>query len=409
MSFMTKPNNEVSLLPQVDKACGLDMHKDKIACYISDKEGKDVHQLEFRTFTEDLFRVRDTLLAHKVGHCLMESTGIYWISLYGILTEAGIEVVVANPQHIKQIPKRKTDRKDAKWLCTLMLYGLARHSFVPGPVQQALRELCRNRLFYKQGQSRIKNRVVKILEKNNLKIRSVVSSISTKTAMALVRQLAIGNTDIEQLLKCCHKGLKASEEQMRQALRGTLRIADQHILQMLLADIDHYQRQIDLLEEKIGRMTKDHYSEVAGCLLTITGIGEQSAQVILSEIGDKMKYFPTADHLTAWSGLAPGNNESAGKRKNTQLKKGNKYLRIAMITVAWAAVRTKDSYWKALFDQLRKRMKPQKAIVAIARRLMKVVHRTIRNREQYQEKGIMHYLQLQQQRISAHRTNIATA
>src|SRR6185436_13283612 len=165
---MNQPNNEVRILPQVEKACGLDMHKDKIVCFISDKNGENQHTEEFRTFTEDLFYIRDTLLKHGVSHCLMESTGIYWVSLYGILTEAGINVTVANAQHIKQIPKRKTDRKDAKWLCTLVLHGLARHSFIPGTIQQALRELCRNRLFYKQGQSKTKNRMIKILERSNI-------------------------------------------------------------------------------------------------------------------------------------------------------------------------------------------------------------------------------------------------
>ena len=139
---------------------------------------------------------------------------------------------------------------------------------------------------------------------------------------------------------------------------------------------------------------------MAGCLLTISGIGELSAQVIISEIGDNMGYFPTADHLTSWAGLAPGNNESAGKRKDTRVKKGNKYLRVALIAVAWAAVRMKDSYWKALYGQLRKRMNAQKAIVAVARRLLKVIYKVIKQKETYQEKGIAHFLDLQQQRFA---------
>src|ERR1041384_4862875 len=182
-----KPNTEVSLLPQIDKACGLDIHKDKIVCFISNKDGTGQHLEEFGTFSEDLFKVRDTLVRHGVTNALMESTGIYWISLYGILCEGGISTIVANPQHIKQIPKRKTDRKDARWLCTLLLHGLARQSFVPTPTQQALRELCRNRLFYKRGQTKIKNRMVKILERGNIKLRSVVSNISLKSSMEIIR------------------------------------------------------------------------------------------------------------------------------------------------------------------------------------------------------------------------------
>jgi transposase len=397
---MNAPNNEVSLLPQVDKACGLDMHKDKIVCFISDKSGQHQHLEEFRTFTEDLFYIRDTLKKHAVTHCLMESTGIYWISLYGILTEAGINVTVANAQHIKQIPKRKTDRKDARWLCTLMLHGLVRHSFIPSSTQHSLRELCRNRLFYKQGQSKIKNRMIKILERSNIKIRSVASTISTQTTMNILRLLANGCTDIEKLVDCCKGRLKAKKEQMRKALHGNLNSIDTQMLQMLMADVDHYQKQLETIESRIKLLTNEHYKEVAGCLLSISGIGEPSAQIIISEIGDNMSFFPTADHLTSWCGLAPGNNESAGKRKNSSVKKGNKYLRVAMIAVAWGAVRMKDSYWKALFMQLRKRMKSQKAIVAVARRLLKVIYKAVKHKEIYQEKGIAHFMDLQQKRRS---------
>jgi transposase len=396
---MNKPNTEVRLLPQIDKACGLDMHKDKIVCFISNKDGTDQHLEEFGTFSEDLFKVRNLIIGCQVERCLMESTGVYWISLYSILTEAGVNTIVANPQHIKQIPKRKTDRKDARWLCTLALHGLARQSFVPGPTQQALRELCRNRLFYKQGQTKITNRIVKILERANIKLRSVVSNINSQTAMAIIRLLALGNTDIERLAACCKGRLIAKKELIKQAVVGTLGKDDKLILKMLLADLDHNQSQIDKLEKQISRLTTEHYKEAVTCLQTISGIGALSAQIILSEIGNDMSVFPTADHLTSWCGLAPGNNESAGKRRNTAVKKGNKYLRVAMISVAWGAVRVKNSYWKPLFEKLRKRMKAQKAIVAVARRLLKVIYKTIKENKPYVEKGFDHFIDLQRKNL----------
>ena len=157
------------IIAQLEKACWLDLHKDKIVGFISDKDGKEQELREYGTFTDDLFQIRDWLLLKGIHHYLMESTGIYWIGLYNVLTEAELEVVVANPQHIRQIPKRKTDRKDARWLCTLLLNGLARHSFVPDSIQQSLRDLCRNRLFYTQGQTRTTNRIVKPLERATLK------------------------------------------------------------------------------------------------------------------------------------------------------------------------------------------------------------------------------------------------
>jgi transposase len=392
---MNKPNYEVKLMPQLEKACGLDLHKDKIVAFISDKDGKEQELQEYATFTEDLYRVREWLLGHKIQHCLMESTGIYWIGLYNILTDAGIHVVVANPQHIKQIPKRKTDRKDAKWLCTLILNGLARHSFVPDNIQQRLRDLSRNRLFYTQSQTKTTNRIVKLLERANIKIRSVSSVIATKSTLEIIRMLAEGQNDVEKLLACLRGKLKSKREKMRMALKGVLNQSDMQILGLLISDYDHAEKQKLEIEKMINVIIKSRYQETFALLQEISGVGPKSAHVILGEIGDNMQYFPSPDHLASWVGVAPGNNESAGKMKNVGIKKGNKYMRAAMVAVAWSAVRTKDSYWKALFEHLRKRMKAQKAIIAIARRMLKVIYKVIARKIKYLEKGFTHFLDLQ--------------
>jgi len=386
---------EVNIVPQLDKACGLDMHKDKIVGFISRKDGSEQELKEFGTFTCELQQVKTWLQGHLVEHCLMESTGIYWMSLYTILTEAGIQVTVANPTHIKQVPKRKTDRKDAKWLCTLLLNGLVRPSFMPTAEQRVLRDYCRSRLFYMRQQTKTQNRLLKILESNNIKLRSVISSIKTKSAMSMVRLLAAGVTDKEQLAGCAQGRVKLKKEGLLKALDGTL--APHHLvqLQMLLQDFDHVRKQLDTLEVMICEITQAHYSVAYECLDSITGIAGRSAQIILSEAGSDMTRFNTADHLTAWCGLAPGNHESAGKRRDTSVKKGNPYLKTAIITAAWSAVRVKDSYWRALFERLRKRMRVQKAIVAIARRMLKVVYKILDTLTLYQEKGIAHFIDLQ--------------
>ncbi|TWJ03496.1 transposase IS116/IS110/IS902 family protein [Mucilaginibacter frigoritolerans] len=166
-------------------------------------------------------------------------------------------------------------------------------------------------------------------------------------------------------------------------------------LQMLLADYDHVQKQVDFLDKSIADIIREHYAQASECFDSISGIGVKSAEIIISEAGKDMSRFPSADHFTAWCGIAPGNNESAGKRKNTSIKKGNSYLRVAIVGAAWAAVRMKDSYWHALFDKLRKRMKAQKAIVAVTRRLLKVVHNTLETLTIYKEKGIAHFVELQ--------------
>lgn len=397
---MSSSKQEVSLLPELDKACGLDIHKDKIVGFISDKEGKEQVLQEFGTFTFQLHEIKDWLVMNGVHHCLMESTGIYWMSLFSILTEAGIHVAVANPVHIKQIPKRKTDRKDAKWLCTLLLHGLVRQSFMPGGNQIALRDYCRNRLFYGWQQTKALNRMLKILECNNIKLRSVISSLNTQTGMNIVRMLAAGVTDKVQLASCAKGSVKAKKEKLLLALEGTLTQHHYIQLQMLLSDFDHVQKQLDLLDRAISSIISEHYAKVVACLDSISGIGIKSAEIIISEAGDDMSRFPSADHFTAWCGAAPGNNESAGKRKNASIKKGNTYLRLAIVAAAWGAVHMKDSYWHALYDKLHKRMKAHKAIVAIARRLLKVVYKTISSLSMYEEKGIAHFLDVQSRNLS---------
>lgn len=387
---------DVNILPQLDRACGLDMHKEKIVGFISNKDGSGQELKEFGTFTCELQKVKDWLQSNQVKDCLMESTGIYWMSLYTILTDVGISVTVANPTHIKQIPKRKTDRRDARWLCTLLLHGLVRASFMPTSEQRILRDFCRSRLFYTRQQNKTQNRLWKILESNNIKLRSVVSSIRTKTAMDIIRLLAAGVTDKTQLANCSRGKIKNKRDDLMLALEGTLEQHHKMQLQMLLQDFDHVQKQIDTLEDVIDDIISKHYSVAYECLDTITGIAHKSSQIILSEAGKDMSRFPTADHLTAWCGLAPGNNESAGKRQDTSIKKGNSYLKTAIISAAWAAVKVKDSYWRALFERMRKRMKAQKAIVAIARRILKVVYRTLDTLTHYKEKGVAYYHEMQE-------------
>lgn len=325
----------------------------------------------------------------------MESTGIYWIRLYHLLTEAGIEVTVANPMHIKQIPKRKTDKKDAKWMCMLLMNGLVRPSLIPESNRFELREYCRTRLRYTHQRSQALNRIVKLLERGNIKLRSVVSNIRIKSSMDIIRLLASGEEDIEKYKACCKGRLRGKIPLMEKALQGHLNNVDRTTIEMLLGDIDHFQRNLDQIEVKIERLVSQHYTQAVQLLGNISGIGVSSAQNIIGEIGDNMEKFATADKLTSWTGLAPGNHESGGKKKSTSTKKGNKYLRTVMVAVAWGAVRTKNSYWRCLFEQLKRRMKSQKVIIIIARRLLKVIYKTLKEKSIYQEGGIELFLQTQ--------------
>jgi transposase len=390
--------HEVRILPQIDKACGFDIHKDKIVLFISDKEGKGQQMIEKKTFTEDLYCIRDLLLNQEVKHCVMESTGVYWLSLYDILSTASIEVTVVNPQQVKQIPKRKTDRRDARWLCTLLLNGLVRPSFIPPACQREIRDLCRYRGKRIHELNRIANWMVKELEKSNIKIRSVLSSITSKTGISLVRLLAAGERDVEKLKAVCHKRIRAKGEVLDKALQGNLTEHGRNMLTLHLEDYDYVQNRINLLNKQIALLVSEKYGALIEPLQSISGIAETAVQIIVSEIGDDMSKFPTADHLTAWCGVAPGNHESAGKRKDTGVKKGNKFLKTAMVAAAWAAVKMKNSYWRFLFEHLKKRMKSIKAIVVIARRLLKVVYKHIQSKTLYEEKGWEQFFELQQKR-----------
>jgi transposase len=391
---MKKPKYEVKILPQLEIACGLDIHKDTIFAFISDQSGATQLSKEFRTFSEDLHQLVDWIRQAGVKNCIMESTGIYWISLYHMLVEAQIDVVVANPGHVKQIPKRKTDKKDARWLCMLLINGLVRPSLIPGETQFELREFCRTRTQYTQHITQSFNRIVRIIERANIKLRSVVSNVRTKSSIQIIQLLAANETDEKKYEACCHGSLKKKWPMIYQAIQGRLTDVDRKHLQLLLNDISHFEANMVFLDKEIQHIVESNFQKASEMLQKISGIGPKNAQTILGEIGKDMTTFPTGDHLTSWAGLAPGNHESAGKRKRVSTKKGNKFLRVALVSVAWGAVRTKDSYWRHLYYDLKARMSSQKAIIAIARRLLKVIYTTLREGYEYKEGGLAHYLQV---------------
>ena len=229
--------------------------------------------------------------------------------------------------------------------------------------------------------------MVKILERSNIKLRSVSSSIRTKTCQLIIDSILDGITDPAQLSTLCLGKLKNKKEAIEKAVKGTISEGDQIILRLLQEDRDHAQKQLDSVNEKILEMEQAHYTLEVKLLDEISGIGQLTAQQIIAEIGTDMDKFETADQLTSWAGLAPGNNESAGKKKSTSTKKGNKYLRTAMVTAAWAAARSKKTYWFFLFSYLKRKMSAKKAIIAIARRMLKVVFKVLKEKIHYVEGG----------------------
>jgi transposase len=399
-----KETDTMNIRPQLMRACGIDIHKNKVSiCYYISNSTEEVK--EYGTFTLELEQIRDEILSHQIKDVIMESTGVYWIALCSILMAAGIKVCVVNPKFIKNMPKEKTDKKDARWLCKLLVNGLVRNSFVVSEDQRAFRDLCRMRTKYRNHITQSQNRIVKNLERRNIKLRSVVSNMDTVSAMEIVAAIAAGETDIEKLVSLCRTKLKKKKKEMRKALHGVITPHDRRMLQGLLDDIAHYRRQIKNIEEQIKTHTDKINDELIKNLREIKGIGEQSTQIILAEIGDNVKPFATPDKLTAWVGVAPGNKESAGKTYYSGTRKGNVYMRTAMIQAAWAAVRTKNSYWRALYYHLTRRMPMKKAIVAIARKLVRLIYKVINRTKTYVEYGADYFHQHLQERLAQKRNH----
>ena len=384
--------------PQLDRAAGIDIHTKQLSVCFYDKQKPQLVK-DYNTFTCDLHQLRDDLLFQNIRDVIMESTGVYWIALCTILTAVGINVRIVNPRFVKNMPKEKTDKKDATWLCKLLVNGLVRNSFIVKEEQRAFRDLCRMRIKYTQHITQSQNRILKNLERRNIKIRSVVSSMDTKSAQDIVTAIAAGVTDIEQLVKLCRGKLKKKSDDMRKALVGVITTHDRKILQKLLADIAHYRQQIADIEKEILEHTTKVNQELMADLKEVKGIGRMSTEIILAEVGDNVAPFATADKLAAWVGLAPGNKESAGKKMYSSSRDGNVHLRTAMIQVAWAAIRTKDCYWRSLYYHMTRRMPPKKAIVAIARKLIRLIYKIIKGQKKYVEYGSQYFIDRLQQRF----------
>lgn len=359
---MSTPN---SFDVKLQKACGIDIHKDSLkACYLSSDRPAEFR--DYGTQTAQLRLLCTELQSLGIKDAVIESTGIYWVPLYDLLEKGGVHVTIANPLRVKQIPGKKTDTSDSEWLCKLLMNGLVSPSFIPSTNFRQLRQLNRQRFRYVGQLSQVKNRVLKVLETANLKLRSVLSNINTKSARLIVEALSEGEPDMKQLQSYCLGRAAKKADLLPEALDGTLTDSDRQLLRLHLSYWSYLEQQLASLEACIGQLIDQHYSATKALLLEIPGVSVQSAHAILAELGDNLESFSDADKLTSWMGLAPGNRQSANKWYAQHTTKGNQYLRKTLIQVAWAAVRKKEGYWLAQFQYLRKRLPAKKAIVAIA-------------------------------------------
>lgn len=401
------------------QVAGLDVHKKTVVATrmrVSEESRLEWETKTFGTTTPDLLELHDWLLAWPVSHVTMESTGDFWKPVYNVLEDT-FEVLLVNAQHVHNVPGRKTDAKDSEWLAELMLHGLLKPSFIPPKPQRALRDTTRYRTTVIQERTRIVNRVQKLLEGANIKLSSVASDIMGVSGRAMLAEIAAGQTDAGLMADLARGRLRNKIPELQKALTGLVQEHHRFLLAQQLAHIDFLDEEIDALSAEIGRQldamsgpshpaepgaatdaiqgsrTGDKpeepltWHEAVTLLDTVPGIDERAAEGILSEIGIDMSRFQTAKHLASWSGRAPGNNQSGGKRFSGRRPNGNKSLSSILTQVAHAAARSKDTFLNARYHRLAARRGKKRAIGAISHSIIVSIWHILTHREPYQELG----------------------
>lgn len=405
------------------RCAGLDVHKKTIkVCMLVRQADGEPHKV-FRTYgttTQELLDLADWLKEQGCTHIAMEATGVYWKPVYNLL-EGSFELLVVNAQHIKAVPGRKTDTKDAEWIADLLQHGLLKASFIPSAPQRELRDLTRYRVRLTEERAREVNRLQKTLEDTNLKLGDVVSDIMGKASRMILHALVDGESDPVRLAAFAVGRVRADQQQLEAALRGHVDDHHRFLLGEYLTQIEHLERAIERVTAEIARRftpppspqegTSDHEkqedpaeiesSQVLACneqtplshaeavvlLCSIPGISERAAYGIVAEIGIKMEQFPTASHLASWAGVCPGNHESAGKRLSGRTRKGNPWLRRLLIQVAHAAARQKQGYLAAHYRRIASRRGVKRAAMAVAHSILVIIYHLLTNRTFYQERG----------------------
>jgi transposase len=386
-----------------ERVAGLDVHKATVvACVRTTTAGKVKRECRtFETTTAGLLASLDWLKESGCTHVAMEATGVYWKPVWNILSDGVFELILANAAHIKNVPGRKTDMNDAMWIADLMACGLLKASFVPAERLQELRSLMRTRKQLTREQTRHVQRIDKTLEAANIKLGSVICEVMGVSGRRMIEAMISGVRDPRKLAALAHQQIKASPKELYDALHGRLTDHHRFLLQLhieqydaLSAAIDQIDRQVDAAITRLDEEAADgqaSFRDLIPLLCTIPGVSTLAGTSILAEIGRDMSRFPSAGHLVAWAGLCPGQNESAGKRKRTRLRKGAPWLKTMLVQCAWAAKRKKDSYYKAQFNRLSSRRGPQKAICAVAASLLTAIYHMLKDGTEHHDLGAVHF------------------
>lgn len=372
-----------------ERCCGLDVHKKNVvACVIMPgSEGQPSKEIRtFDTMTDDLEALSRWLSESGVTHVAMESTGVYWKSVYNLL-DGRFEVLVVNPEHVKALSGRKTDVADAEWIADLLRHGLLKGSFIPSALLRELRDLTRYRT--KRGDERKSevNRLQKVLEDANIKLASVASDVMGVSGRAILNELVQGNTDPALLAKL---RLREKQDLLEKALQGMLKLHHRFMLAQHLSHIDFLDEAIERLDAQIGEQMRPFEATIQRWD-SIPGINRRIAEIVIAEVGADLKPFEDADHLASWAGMCPGNNKSAGKRFSGKTRKGSKWLRRALIEVAHGAAHTKEKYIQAQYRRLAARRGKQRAAVAVGHSLLVTGYYLITWQDIYQDLGANYF------------------
>ena len=369
------------------RCAGLDVHKDVVmACArIQVREYAKHPTAEFSTTTPGLLALADWLEEHQCTQVAMEATGVYWKPVWHVL-EGRLELLLVNPAHARNVPGRKSDVSDAHWLADLLAHGLIRASFVPPQPIQELRDLTRTGKQLVRQIARHTLRIQKTLEDANLKLTGVISNLLGTSGRAILQALIAGETDPERLLAHTTGKLKAPRERLLDGLRGVVTDHHRFMLKLHLRQIDSLESGIRQLERQMEKLLRP-FRERVEQLVTIPGVSDVVAQVLIAEIGLDMTRFPTACHLVSWAGLCPRMDESAGKRRSNRVRQGAPWLKTTLVMAGWAAASARDTYLRAQFQRLKTRRGPKKAVVAVAASILTAAYYILRDHVPYHDLG----------------------
>jgi transposase len=362
----------------------MDVHKKMVVVCAMTPEAREVRT--FSTMTGDLLAMTQWLEGLGCRAVAMESTGVYWKPLYNLLEAADFEPMVVNAQHIKAVPGRKTDVRDAEWIADLLRHGLLRASFIPQRDQRELRELVRYRRSVVQERSREVNRLQKVLEGANVKLASVATDVLGRSGRDMLAAIVEGIEDPAALAALARGRLKQKSDQLQQALRGLVGPHQRFLLREQLAHIDEIDARIDRLNTEIEARLGP-FEPILHRLETIPGVGRRISEELLAEIGTDMSVFATHRHLSSWAKVCPGNRRSAGKAKPEHVGRGNPWIRSALVEAAWAASRSKDTFLTAQYHRLARRLGSKRAAMAVAHTILVIVYHLIRDEKTYEELG----------------------